>query len=434
MTSYITAGPVNYGHPTFIERPEELLRVADLVQRGDGYPAVLGPPDIGKTTFLREVEAKKSKVWNIVSISCKASGSLDPVSVYKWIAEETNQQLKLGLPNDLMGIRTSTEFMTFLKTAGHLCHRTRLVFLIDRLEDLRSDTVLDVATALRAIFDERQRQVEYKKIVFIFAGREGLFDLCTENSPLKFDEQHRRFLKDFSVESTHRITDADGLGTYAEAIYSWVAGHPCLTQKFCHILQENPSLTVDQVADQLLRGGEFIYFKTQIAGISGETKNVMTQIVQGAKIDWDLGNPAVRRLAFLGVIKEDETRRCLIRNRLYEKILKDEIASKDGRRRQQEIFVDEKSGDVYVRGEKLNPPLTKDEYSFLAYLYKRCNEICSRDDIAIAVQGKEKGYETSNAAIDKLVERVRKRIERESTKPRYIETVHGRGYRLKGCR
>jgi hypothetical protein len=428
MTDYITAGPVDPRHPTFIERPSELRDIANQIQRVDGYPAVLGPPDIGKTTFLCEVE--HSAVWNIVSIYCGPLGDLDLAAVYRWIAEETNRQLELGLPGDLMRIQNNAEFMRFLKTAARLCQRTRLVFLIDRLEKLRSDVVRDVANTLRSVFDERHRQAEYRKIVFIFAGREGLFDLCTGNTPLNFDEEHRKFLTDFSVESTHQLADVGGLGAHAEAIYDWDAGHPCLTQKFCRILQEkNSSLTVEQVAERLLQGGEFLYLQKQIAEISGEAKNILMRIRQGIKTDWDLGDPSVRRLAFLGVIRQDENNKCVIRNRLYKIVLDDHFPQQ----RMQEIRVDEQSGDVWVEGKLVDPPLAELEYKLLAYLHERCNQICTRDDISIAVWGEQAIEGVTDAQIDQLVRRVRLRIEPDPASPQYIETVRGRGHRLRGC-
>ena len=93
-----------------------------------------------------------------------------------------------------------------------------------------------------------------------------------------------------------------------------------------------------------------------------------------------------------------------------------------------EILVDERSGHVGIRGDLLDPSLTELEYKLFAYLYKRRNQICTRDDIAIAVWETTEGV--TDAQIDQLVRRVRKRIELDPANPQYIETVRGRGYRL----
>ena len=97
------------------------------------------------------------------------------------------------------------------------------------------------------------------------------------------------------------------------------------------------------------------------------------------------------------------------------------------------VFVDEQSGDVWVEGKIVDPPLAELEYNLLAYLYKKCNQIRSRDSIAIAVWGEQAIEGVTDAQIDQLVRRVRKRIEPDPANPRYIETLRGRGLRLKGC-
>jgi DNA-binding winged helix-turn-helix (wHTH) protein len=97
----------------------------------------------------------------------------------------------------------------------------------------------------------------------------------------------------------------------------------------------------------------------------------------------------------------------------------------------QGVFVDEQSGGVWVSGDLLEPPLAELEYKLLAYLFKKRNQICSRYNIVLAVWGEEYIEKVDDARIDQLVRRVRLRIEPDPASPRYLETVRGRGYRLK---
>lgn len=96
------------------------------------------------------------------------------------------------------------------------------------------------------------------------------------------------------------------------------------------------------------------------------------------------------------------------------------------------LWVDEGTGNVYVGGQKLDPPLTALEYSLLRFLYRNRGQICSKDKIAANVYQDlyERVDAASDAAIDRLVYRVRKRIEPPDRSPVYIITVRGRGYRL----
>jgi len=96
------------------------------------------------------------------------------------------------------------------------------------------------------------------------------------------------------------------------------------------------------------------------------------------------------------------------------------------------LWVDERTGEVFVGGRKLDPPLAALEYKLLRFLYHNRGQICSKDKIAQDIYQDlyEVGDAASDAAIDRLVYRVRKRIEPPGQPPVYIITVRGRGYRL----
>lgn len=93
------------------------------------------------------------------------------------------------------------------------------------------------------------------------------------------------------------------------------------------------------------------------------------------------------------------------------------------------IWLDKEAGDVWVDGE-LIPPLTKLEYELLCYLYDNVNRICNRYEIVKAVWSGDYIEQVDDARISKLISRLRKRVEPNPANPRYIVTVHGRGYKL----
>jgi two-component system, OmpR family, phosphate regulon response regulator OmpR len=74
------------------------------------------------------------------------------------------------------------------------------------------------------------------------------------------------------------------------------------------------------------------------------------------------------------------------------------------------------------------PPLLA---KLLALLVERAGMICSRDEIATAVYGQKEPEGMNNQAIDRLVSRLREQLNDDPTLPRFIESVRGRGYRLK---
>lgn len=93
------------------------------------------------------------------------------------------------------------------------------------------------------------------------------------------------------------------------------------------------------------------------------------------------------------------------------------------------VWLDE-DGGVWVEGKLCEPPLTNYQYLLLRYLYKNAGRICDKYDIVEAVWSSDYIPEVDDQRIAKLVSRLRQRIEPDAEHPRYLQTVHGRGYKL----
>lgn len=93
----------------------------------------------------------------------------------------------------------------------------------------------------------------------------------------------------------------------------------------------------------------------------------------------------------------------------------------------EELRVDSRAKEVYIKGQLLRPPLTVKEFQLLELLYERRGQVVSKDEIARQVWD----YEVFDYnAIDALVYRLRQRIEPDHSNPRYLITQRGFGYRL----
>jgi hypothetical protein len=99
------------------------------------------------------------------------------------------------------------------------------------------------------------------------------------------------------------------------------------------------------------------------------------------------------------------------------------------RRRHEGVRMDVESGMVWVDGRK-TPTLTELEYRLLLLLYGRLNQICDKYQIVEAVWGEDYIDQVDDARIDKLLSRLRAKVEPDPRNPRYVITVRGRGYRL----
>jgi two-component system response regulator ResD len=76
--------------------------------------------------------------------------------------------------------------------------------------------------------------------------------------------------------------------------------------------------------------------------------------------------------------------------------------------------------------------LTAKEHLLLEHLQQRPGEVCEKDDLIRAVWPEDKIFERGvrDDSLAQLVRRLREKIEKDPSEPRYIHTVPGRGYRF----
>ena len=94
------------------------------------------------------------------------------------------------------------------------------------------------------------------------------------------------------------------------------------------------------------------------------------------------------------------------------------------------LRVDTTTRQVYVDGHLVDPPLSVKQFDLLWYLFQNRGRVVSKDEIAQAVWPEAQG-DVYDANIDRMISRVRSRIEPDSSEePRFISTIRGYGYKL----
>jgi DNA-binding winged helix-turn-helix (wHTH) protein len=93
------------------------------------------------------------------------------------------------------------------------------------------------------------------------------------------------------------------------------------------------------------------------------------------------------------------------------------------------VYLDPDSGDVWVDGIRI-PVLTDLEFRLMALLYERRDKLTDKYHIVTSVWGEEYLGEVDDARVEKLVSRLRSKIESDPANPRYLITRRGRGYKL----
>jgi DNA-binding response OmpR family regulator len=90
------------------------------------------------------------------------------------------------------------------------------------------------------------------------------------------------------------------------------------------------------------------------------------------------------------------------------------------------LVIDGASRDVTVRGRALR--LTAREFDLLWFLASHPRHVFSRDQLMAGVWGYEPAFDTGTVTVH--VRRLREKLEEDPSKPRYLETVWGVGYRF----
>jgi hypothetical protein len=96
------------------------------------------------------------------------------------------------------------------------------------------------------------------------------------------------------------------------------------------------------------------------------------------------------------------------------------------------IRVDVDAGEVWVDGRRI-PTLTELEYRALLLFYGRMGQLCDKYQVVEAVWGDDYIDDVDDARIEKLISRLRRKIEPDPGHPKYLKTVRGRGYKLAGA-
>lgn len=94
------------------------------------------------------------------------------------------------------------------------------------------------------------------------------------------------------------------------------------------------------------------------------------------------------------------------------------------------VVVDPKARQVYVRDQRLDPPMSRKEFDLLMLLDSKRGEAINRDEIAASVWAEREDGDVGNHEIEQCVRRVRVRIEDDPSRPQFLVTVRGFGYKL----
>jgi len=460
-----------------VTRDADVAYIMECIEDGDCC-SIVGLSNMGKSTLLRSLPlpAVKRKYlgdrtadYIFVYIDFNLMLELTEQGFYELILRSTLGKLRrLEIKQELLDrveasyrnlVEPANPFLVPLSfnealTAISEGLKQRIVLLFDEFDEPFAGLDERVLLNLRALKDKYGPRLSYvvatDQPLSKPQGGEKVAEFCelfAHNtlflSPLT-ENDARQVIAQFAREEEVEFSEDDVAFIIAQA-----GGHPGLLEAVCRVLSSTKGRVLAEVSGdypdfyreqdyKLVR--EHLDSDTSIRtecaklwnGLTAEEQEALMAFVSDPRSPLDA--ELERSLRQKAVIKEKEAGPSVpsttLRTgfgQLFEAFARRQRLVKAGKL--QGVRVDVDSGHVWVDGE-LAPDLTDLEYRLLLLLYGRLDRICDKYQIVESVWGQDYIDEVDDARIGKLVNRLRQKIEPDPSKPRYLITVRGRGYKL----
>jgi len=422
---------------------------------------VVGFSNIGKSALLRILA--QADLWTQelgeagheylpIYMDCNRMLEMSDQGFYELVLrclQESNPQLA-NLP-ELVGayetlVAPASEFQVPLSfnrglTAVLQTTRRKLILLFDEFDEPFAQIHSRVFLNLRALKDR------YKTaLAFVTATVQPLTLQRAEDHCGEFCElfSHRTWylapLTRPDVERfIHRyitIHEVDFHASDIDFLYEWAGGHPRLLEGACRLLADTVE-TSDRSAEAIDRWQLYRRVSRLIRADENlllECEKIWNKCTDAEQTEL-LGFFKAEHVADQAVLAQLVRRHLLFKGegkpqffcRLFsEFVQRKTVQTQLG---PTALWVDVESGDVLVNGEAVET-LTNLEYRLMLLLFQNPDKIIDKYQIVSHVWGEDYIDEVDDARIEKLVSRLRQKIEQDASAPRFLTTVRGRGYKL----
>lgn len=425
----------------FSEMPEKLLG-----HLGVGHcVSIVGLSNSGKSTLLRSMTVNKAhKIYSrlanrealLVYVDCNRAVEISSQAFYEVVLRSILEHLsnvRDGIFGDLRDAhQTVTEAnsafaasLSFNLALSELCEQLDkdLCLFFDEFDEIYRALDNRALLNLRALRDRFNDQLG-----FAIATTRSLPTLRGQTIEDEFAELFSRFtfgMPLLNEAEAHAVIDGLGLSNLPDGrrvrAVQLSGGHPGILVAVAQSLANLPEQATQDPA-------ALIHYEPQPRAECLKLWNQLTEEEREGLITLALDPKAglpqqqTRRLTALGMLKD---------GKVFSPIFA-EFVSRRGRApdvNAQGVYLDADSGDVWVDGIRV-PVLTDLEYRLLELLYQRRDKLTDKYQIVTAVWGEEYLGEVDDARVEKLISRLRSKVEPEPSEPCYIITRRGRGYKL----
>jgi DNA-binding winged helix-turn-helix (wHTH) protein len=444
----------------YMRRPDVQSIIHDLYNMR--CIAIVGFSNIGKSALLRLLAQTDVWVQELgeagreflpVYIDCNRMLEMSDHGFYELVLrclQESNEQLA-AMP-ELVGayetqVAPASEFqvpLSFNKGLTAVIHATRykLILFLDEFDEPFARIDSRVFINLRALQDRFSNRLSFVTATVQPLTHQRSEDHCGEFCELfseriwylapltrsDVDRLARGYMAAFEVKFT--TSDID-------FIYEWAGGHPRMVEGVCRTLgaaieQAGPKLDDPMEHWQLhrevvrnLRVDENL--TAECAKIwDGCNKAEQSELLALAQADHQPDATVLAELQLKHILLKVEVKPQLF-CRLFAEYVQRKVMG--AQPHSSALAVDVDRGEVLVGGKRIET-LTNLEYKLILLLFQNPNKIVDKYQIVTHVWGEGYIDEVDDARIEKLVSRLRQKIEEDPSAPRFLTTVRGRGYKL----
>jgi hypothetical protein len=423
---------------------------------------VIGFSNIGKSALLRLLAQPDVWIQELgeagrdflpIYVDCNRMVEMSDHGFYELMLrclQESSEQLA-QLPDLLKAYEIiaapSSEFQVPLSftrgmTAALRADKTKLVFLLDEFDEPFAHLASRVFINLRALKDRHGDRIAY-----VTATEQVLTNRRTEDHCGDFCElfsHHMWYLAPLTRSDVERfirryMTDFDVAFTAADIdfIYTWAGGHPRFLEGVCRVLEkalEGADNVQTDITDRWPLHQDAIRALRNDEELTLECDKIWEkcspaerdELLALFKADYQPNTMVVSALARQYVLLKVEGK-----YQLFCTLLTDYLQRKRAPMRpaSAHLWVDIQRGEVIVAGKPVEA-LTNLEYRLISLLFQNHDKIIDKYEIVTNVWGEGYIDEVDDARIEKLVSRVRQKIEVDPSSPKFLTTVRGRGYKL----
>jgi hypothetical protein len=318
----------------------------------------------------------------------------------------------------------------------------KIVLLLDEFDDPYMHIDARVFLNLRAVQDRHSRE-----LAFVTATGRPLASLHNEPRRGEFaelfsnrswwlapltrsdtDAQVRRYMTAYEAP----FTAAD-----LEFVYRWSGGHPRMVEGICQVLQA----ALDDAGSLAAEAPERWQFHLQVgvrllddAYLSEECRKIWAECSPAEQAELaalELAGHQPDETASADLLRRYVLIKVEGRLRIFSRLLEGYVqrCSTPPQPAGAALWVDTAAGTVTVDGKAIDS-LTALEYKLMLLLFQNRDRLIDKYQIVTSVWGESYIDEVDDARIEKLISRLRQKLEPDPANPRYLTTVRGRGYKL----